>query len=43
MNEESKQQRNQEQTQNQDHSAKEQKENTGYGDKKLEGPDHPST
>jgi hypothetical protein len=44
MNQDSKQQRKQDPyTQEQDTQKTEQKQNTGYGDKKLDGPDIPST
>jgi hypothetical protein len=44
MNEDSKQQRKQDQYSQQQGTEKtEQKQNTGYGDKKLDGPDIPST
>lgn len=46
MSGESKQQKNQEMFEDQDGPAKDQKESsrsTGYGDKKLNGPDQPST
>lgn len=44
MNEDSKQQRKQDQfTQQESTEKSEQKQNTGYGDKKLNGPDIPST
>jgi hypothetical protein len=44
MSEDSKQQRNQDKYSQQDGNKRtEQKQNTGYGDKKLDGPDIPST
>ncbi|WP_156488391.1 hypothetical protein [Fictibacillus phosphorivorans] len=46
MNQDSKQQQQQNQYTNPDTTGtqkKDQKENTGYGDKKLNGPDIPST
>ena len=44
MNKDSKQQRKQDQySQQQETEKTEPKQNTGYGDKKLDGPDIPST
>ncbi|MDR7072499.1 hypothetical protein [Fictibacillus barbaricus] len=43
MSGESKQQKNQETYKNQESTPKDQKQNKGYGDKKLNGPDQPST